>query len=195
MNRLIQAYHFSAQKHTNQRRKDEDKSPYINHPIHVADILSKAGVTDMNIIIAGILHDTLEDTKCDKKELTCEFGDVVSDMVSECSDDKSLHKIKRKQLQIEHTKTASMGAQLVKLADKYSNLSDLMKNPPSKWSKEEIYGYFVWSYCVCKNVWHINDYLRDHLSFLFSNVGILKLSNEELSKALSDYYLCIDNSE
>jgi (p)ppGpp synthase/HD superfamily hydrolase len=58
---FTEALRFASYKHRFQRRKNEDV-PYINHPIEVADFLTKAGVTDYEILSAAILHDTVEDT-------------------------------------------------------------------------------------------------------------------------------------
>ena len=63
MNRLLHATHFVAEKHSEQRRKNCAATPYINHPIEVATHLNRVGnVTDEEILIAAILHDTVEDT-------------------------------------------------------------------------------------------------------------------------------------
>ena len=61
---ILKAAHFAAQKHRGQRRKDEDASPYINHPISVAKIISEIGnVEDPEVLAAALLHDTIEDTE------------------------------------------------------------------------------------------------------------------------------------
>lgn len=98
MQRVIKAYNFAAQKHTNQRRKNVEASPYINHPIEVADLLAQAGVKDKKVIIAGILHDTVEDTDTTYQDLVEEFGEKIADFVMECTDDKSLPKVERKNI-------------------------------------------------------------------------------------------------
>ncbi len=54
---------FAAEKHTFQKRKNGNNVPYINHPLEVTHILARAGITDVNILSAGALHDTVEDTK------------------------------------------------------------------------------------------------------------------------------------
>src|SRR4051812_43832964 len=59
---LLGAIQFAAQKHRSQRRKDEDASPYVNHPIEVAFLLADSGVQDLVTLQAAVLHDTLEDT-------------------------------------------------------------------------------------------------------------------------------------
>ena len=90
---LLKALSFAAYKHKNQRRKDVDASPYINHPIALADILCNEGhVTDIKTICGALLHDTVEDTATTPDELEAEFGKAIRDIVMEVTDDKSLPK-------------------------------------------------------------------------------------------------------
>ena len=132
---LLKAIHFAAQKHRNQRRKDVEASPYINHPIAVAETLWRTGgVRDMITIVAGVLHDTIEDTETTPEELEKEFGGRVRSVVEEVSGDKSLPREKRKHLQIEEARHKSLHAKHVKLADKICNVQDIIKSPPSGWS-------------------------------------------------------------
>lgn len=144
---LLKTLNFAADKHRNQRRKNMDASPYINHPISVADILcNEAHVTDMNVICAALLHDTVEDTETTEEELAIEFGQAICDIVMEVTDDKTIKdKQKRKRLQIEHAADISDPAKLVKLADKISNLRDMVDDPPADWSMERRREYFDWS--------------------------------------------------
>src|ERR1017187_1320670 len=115
MNILIKAMTFAADKHRNQRRKDVEASPYINHPIGLADVLAnEAGIEDERVLVAAILHDTIEDTETTEQELIRLFGQEVADIVLEVSDNKSLPKTERKRLQIEHASTLSRRAKLVK---------------------------------------------------------------------------------
>src|SRR5262245_63737378 len=101
---LLRALHFSADKHRTQRRKDALASPYINHPIEVAHVLAgEGGVTDVTTLVGAILHDTIEDTETTPEELEAAFGPEVRALVEEVTDDKSLPKLERKQLQIERT--------------------------------------------------------------------------------------------
>ena len=95
---LFKALAFSAKKHSKQTRKDIDKSPYINHPIALANILAQRWVIDENVLCAAILHDTIEDTKTTADELRKHFGEKITSIVLEVSDDKSLEKEVRKQL-------------------------------------------------------------------------------------------------
>ena len=144
--KVFQALAFAAHKHRDQRRKDEDASPYINHPIALADILvNEGGVTDHVVLCAAILHDTIEDTETTYEELVVAFGREIADVVAEVTDDKSLDKAERKLLQIEHAAHASPRAKLVKLADKTCNLRDLATTPPADWSDERRREYFDWA--------------------------------------------------
>ena len=113
---FVKAVTFAAEKHRNQRRKDADASPYINHPIALANVLAnEAGVSDSTVLCAAILHDTIEDTETTEDELTTAFGSRVASVVVEVTDDKALEKHVRKQRQIEHAPHISTEAKLVKL--------------------------------------------------------------------------------
>jgi guanosine-3',5'-bis(diphosphate) 3'-pyrophosphohydrolase len=150
---ILGALSFAADKHRHQRRKDKDGSPYINHPIDLANILvNEAGVKDPFVIVAAILHDTVEDTDTTPDELLRTFGPEVSAIVAEVTDDKSLPKEERKRLQVEHAPHASFRAQQVKLADKISNLRDLAARPPATWDLERRRAYFDWSKQVVDGV-------------------------------------------
>ena len=143
---LLQAVAFSADKHRNQRRKDAEASPYINHPIALAHVLAnEGGVQDVTVLCAAVLHDTIEDTETTADELRALFGEQVASVVLEVTDDKSLEKSVRKQKQIEHAPHISPQAQLVKLADKISNLRDILASPPADWSPERKQAYFDWA--------------------------------------------------
>ena len=146
---FIQAVAFAADKHRNQRRKDAEASPYINHPIALANVLAnEGGVQDVTVLCAAVLHDTIEDTETTADELRALFGDQVAAVVLEVTDDKSLDKAQRKQLQIEHAAHISPEAKLVKLADKICNLRDLLVSPPADWSAERKQAYFDWAAAV-----------------------------------------------
>lgn len=149
MQRLISAIAFAAHKHRDQRRKDAAASPYINHPIGLADVLANEGsVVDEAVLIAAVLHDTVEDTQTTQEELADRFGPDIAAIVLEVTDDKSLPKAERKRLQVEHAGTISSRAKLVKLADKICNLRDLAENPPADWSLERKREYFEWAKSV-----------------------------------------------
>ncbi|XP_014245433.1 guanosine-3',5'-bis(diphosphate) 3'-pyrophosphohydrolase MESH1 isoform X2 [Cimex lectularius] len=168
---LIKCVNFSAVKHKNQRRLDKEKTPYINHPIGVANILcEEGGISDPDVIMAAILHDTVEDTDTTFEEIEQHFGHHVRSIVKEVTDDKSLPKQRRKDLQIEHAKGSSYEAKLVKLADKLYNLRDLKRQTPEGWSDERVNEYFKWSSKVVEGLRGTNKNLEDKLDDLFASV-------------------------
>lgn len=144
--RLLRAAAFAAQRHRNQRRKDAEASPYINHPLALAQVLAdEGGVTDITTLCAALLHDTVEDTETRAEELVEAFGERIAAVVLEVTDDKRLPKSERKRLQVEHAAHISREAQWVKLADKICNLRDVLGSPPPDWSLERRREYFDWA--------------------------------------------------
>lgn len=165
---LIKAIAFAAEKHKNQRRKDLEASPYINHPIALASILAnEGGVTDINVLSAAILHDTIEDTETTAEELREQFGEKITSIVLEVTDDKSLDKAVRKLKQIEHAPHASPEAKLVKLADKIANLRDMKASPPHNWDEKRKKEYFDWAKKVIDGVRGSNKQLEDLFDLLY----------------------------
>lgn len=140
---LLTALHFAADKHRMQRRKDPEASPYINHPIAVAQLLTECGVNDAATLNAAILHDTIEDTETSYDELVLRFGRTVADIVMELTDDKSLPKEECKRLQVEHAPHMSRAGALVKLADKTCNIRDMAACPPARWPLQRRQEYFA----------------------------------------------------
>jgi GTP diphosphokinase / guanosine-3',5'-bis(diphosphate) 3'-diphosphatase len=145
---VLRAAAFAAEKHRDGRRKDEEASPYINHPITAAYILVRAGVEDPAVLASALLHDTVEDTHTTVDELEVVFGYEIANIVAECTDDKSLPKLARKQAQIDHAAKLSHKAKLVKLADKIANVNDINGAPPAGWSLERKREYFDWAKSV-----------------------------------------------
>jgi guanosine-3',5'-bis(diphosphate) 3'-pyrophosphohydrolase len=149
VNELVAAIAFAANKHRNQRRKDYEASPYINHPIALADVLAnEVGVEDERILIAAVLHGTIEETETTQQELLRVFGKDVADIVVEVTDDKALPKAERKRLQVEYAAHISRRAKRVKIADKICSLRDIAKSPPADWSLEHKQEYFDWPKAV-----------------------------------------------
>ena len=145
-NDFIKAVAFAAEKHKNQRRKDAQASPYINHPIALANVLANEGdIANKDVLIGALLHDTIEDTETTPEELKAIFGEKIASIVMEVTDDKNLPKAQRKALQIEHAAHASMEAKLVKLADKICNLRDMLSSPPQDWTLQRKRDYFTWA--------------------------------------------------
>jgi guanosine-3',5'-bis(diphosphate) 3'-pyrophosphohydrolase len=143
---FIAATAFAAHKHRDQRRKDAKASPYINHPIALANVLAnEAHVHDVMVLMAALLHDTIEDTDTTAEELKAHFGSSVAHIVEEVTDDKTLKKAERKRQQIVHASSISAQAKLVKLADKICNLRDMNAAPPADWNLDRKREYFDWA--------------------------------------------------
>ena len=158
---ILRATQFAARKHTRQRRKDLAHSPYINHPIAVAAILSvEAGISDLATLQAALLHDTVEDTDTSIEDLKGEFGAEVAGLVAEMTDDKDLPSDQRKALQIEHAPSLSEKACLVKIADKIANLRDVALAKPRGWSQKRCTEYFDWAQAVVNRIPHRHPILQ-----------------------------------
>jgi guanosine-3',5'-bis(diphosphate) 3'-pyrophosphohydrolase len=158
---ILDAAVFAAYKHREGTRKDEEESPYINHPLEVARTLAiEGGVQDDIILAAAILHDTIEDTKTEERELRARFGREVASIVVEVTDDETLPKAERKRLQIEHAHSLSPRAKLVKLADKIANVRDVLYRPPADWSAERREEYVEWARRVVEQLHGVNEGLK-----------------------------------
>ncbi|MBX3325203.1 MAG: HD domain-containing protein [Nitrospira sp.] len=143
---ILKALHFSATKHRDQRRKDVEASPYINHPIEVAELLARVGdIRDLITLQGAVLHDTMEDTETTPEELEALFGVDVRRVVEEVTDDKRLPKAERKRLQIEHAPHLSACAKHIKLADKVSNVRSVTQTPPADWPLTRRLEYLNWT--------------------------------------------------
>ncbi len=160
MSNLLKATWFAAEKHSEQRRKNTAATPYINHPIEVAEYLQRVGgVSDESILIAALLHDTIEDTDTTESEIRDAFGETVLKLVLECTDDKRLEKAERKRLQIVNAPKKSPGAKQIKLADKTCNLLSILADPPSGWSVARQLEYFQWASQVVEGLTGVNNEL------------------------------------
>jgi guanosine-3',5'-bis(diphosphate) 3'-pyrophosphohydrolase len=144
--RILQAAKFAADRHAHQKRKGAVGEPYIGHLLEVADLIANASETlDVNLIVAALLHDTVEDTSTTPEELRDQFGEDAANLVAEVTDDKTLPKATRKALQIEKAPHKSLRATTIKLADKISNLRAILASPPTDWSLERQQQYFQWA--------------------------------------------------
>ncbi|CAG8539369.1 14191_t:CDS:2 [Ambispora leptoticha] len=184
--KLVDTLDFAAKKHSFQRRKDPQQTPYINHPIGVAKLLIDAGINDLATIQAAILHDTVEDTDTTFEELELHFGKEVKDIVEECTDDKTLPKLDRKRLQIETAPHKSNKAEVIRLADKLYNLRDLARATPIGWSIQRVQEYFVWAK-------QVTDGKHFALWYRLKNVETkdflgIKGINEKLEAELDEFY-------
>lgn len=104
------------------------------------------------MVAAGYLHDTIEDVEVSYEDLAGEFGREIADIVLAVTDDKTLPKQVRKELQVEHALHATADQAAVKLADKISNLRSLATTPPHGWSGERLIEYVHWAHRVVSNL-------------------------------------------
>jgi guanosine-3',5'-bis(diphosphate) 3'-pyrophosphohydrolase len=165
--KFLEALKFAAGKHRDQRRKDVLAIPYINHPIEVAYLLwHVGGVRETEILLAGLLHDTIEDTKTTPSEIEAAFGEKVLGYVLEVTDDKRLSKKERKRLQIVQAPNKSDGAKQIKLADKSANIQDIITSPPAGWDIARRNDYLNWAESVVDGVRGVNPDLEAHFDKL-----------------------------
>ena len=142
---ILAAAAYAAEKHSGQKRKGEAGEPYINHLIEVAQLVSSVAPDDPNLVAAALLHDVIEDTSVSAIDLHRRFAQDVTFLVQEVTDDKSLPKEERKRLQVERAAKISARAQIIKLADKISNLRSILTSPPLSWDYERKKQYFEWA--------------------------------------------------
>ncbi|MFM9884667.1 MAG: HD domain-containing protein [Burkholderiales bacterium] len=169
MSLTLRALEFAAWKHRDQRRKDTNASPYINHPIALAAVLRIEGnVDDGTVIAAALLHDTIEDTETTWQELRGAFGEEIAEIVLEVTDTKWLDSATRKRLQVQKALASSRRAKLVKLADKICNLRDILAAPPAKWSLERRQKYFDWAKEVVDRIRGVHPDLERRFDEVFA---------------------------
>ena len=168
LNLVLRAAEFAAHKHRTQRRKDTAASPYVNHPIALARMLSEeGGVHDPVVLAAALLHDTIEDTETSYRELRGEFGAEVADVVAEVTDTKWIGRSARKQIQVSRAAKSSHRAKLVKIADKIANLRDIISNPPADWTEERKRQYFDWAKSLIDRLRGTNEQLERRFYSLY----------------------------
>ena len=168
---ILSAARFAAEKHAFQRRKGEQGEPYVNHLIEVAEMIAKAlPEPDANLIIAALLHDSIEDAGVTAEDIAQRFGSDVAGLVNEVTDDKSLPKQERKRLQIENAPKKSTRAQAIKLADKISNLRSVLNSPPAGWDRERKREYFTWAKRVVDGLESPNPMLKAEFDNIYSKI-------------------------
>src|ERR1700748_2497543 len=97
---VCEAAELAARRHNGMARKGRGNEPYINHLAEVANLLATAtSGADAELVAAGWLHDTIEDTGTTREELAQKFSERVASLVVECTDDMSLPKAERRRLQ------------------------------------------------------------------------------------------------
>ncbi|MGZ4844023.1 MAG: HD domain-containing protein [Candidatus Angelobacter sp.] len=173
--RILGAARFAAEKHAQQKRKGENGEPYFNHLLEVAELVAASSRDlDVELVMAAFLHDTVEDTGVTLPELEEHFGQDVAALVAEVTDDKSLPKEIRKQLQVQNAHKKSARAQTLKLADKISNLRSIVASPPVGWNLERKRQYFEWARQVVSGLAAPNPYLKAEFDKTYQLISLLK---------------------
>ncbi|MFM2124169.1 MAG: hypothetical protein RL328_620 [Acidobacteriota bacterium] len=172
---ILEAALFAAERHAQQKRKGAAAEPYVNHLLEVAHLASVAlEEPDPSLIVAALLHDTIEDVGVTAEELSKRFGADAASLVLAVTDDKSLPKAERKRLQIEHAHKLSKRAQIIKLADKISNLRSLLSSPPAHWDEERKRQYLQWA--------------KDVVAGLTAPSPVLKEEFDQTCQRLGDFW-------
>jgi GTP diphosphokinase / guanosine-3',5'-bis(diphosphate) 3'-diphosphatase len=168
-NVFIESLKYASERHASQRRKGCDQVPYINHLIKVAEILYTIGnETDLELLSAALLHDILEDTPTSETELREKFGDRIAGLVAEVTDDMSLTYEDRKRFQIKKSLTISEDAKKIKIADKISNIQDVLSLSLT-WSNRRKRQYVDWSMKVIENCRGVNENLENAFDEIAKN--------------------------
>jgi (p)ppGpp synthase/HD superfamily hydrolase len=145
--RLVsEAAELAARRHNGMARKGRGSEPYINHLAEVANLLSAAtDGADAELVAAGWLHDTIEDTETTREELAERFSDRVAALVVECTDDMSLAKVERRRRQVTDAPHKSEAAKLIKIADKISNIGARVHRDPNAEERDDLLDYTDWA--------------------------------------------------
>ena len=142
---VLAALVYAGRIHNGQRRRDAPGSPHLKHVVQVVSLLTGAGISDRTILIAAAVHDVLRDSDTEPEVLQQEFGADVADLVVELSADSVLSRVDRLEEMPKRVKDFSDSAQLIKLAEKISNLRDLYEHAPIGWSRQRRRDYFDWA--------------------------------------------------
>ncbi len=199
LQRLTSAIHYASMQHGNQRRKNKASLPYITHPLEVMNLLSQAGTTDVDVLIAGVCHDLTEDVRNpdgsekSRDDLIQVIGARAAGFVFECTDDKKLTKVQRKQLQLEHASTASFEAKCVKLGDKLSNTMGIKQDSP--FEKVEERGYLFWTLAIVRACGDIHPIYSRLIQLLRDDHNVEFTTEQALQTELTTYYKNIDESD
>jgi guanosine-3',5'-bis(diphosphate) 3'-pyrophosphohydrolase len=157
---VSEAAELAARRHNGMARKGRGNEPYINHLAEVANLLAAAtDGADAELVAAGWLHDTIEDTDTTAEELAEKFGERVAALVVEVTDDMTLPKAQRRQRQIEDAPHKSPGAKLIKIADKISNIRARILANPTPDERDDLADYTGWAERVVAGCRGVNAWL------------------------------------
>jgi (p)ppGpp synthase/HD superfamily hydrolase len=127
IDRLSKATVFACQKHAGATR-DDGITPYAVHPIRVMENLRRlCGEREEAVLIAALLHDTIEDAAVTYDDIAAQFGEDVAGLVAELTNDNRLPKARRRAEMMKHLSDLSPRAKRIKLADRLDNVVDLTR--------------------------------------------------------------------
>src|SRR4051794_4958803 len=159
---ISEAAELAARRHKRMMRKGQDNEPYANHLAEVANFLAIAtNGADAELVAAGWLHDTLEDTETTTEELSARFSDRVASLVIECTDDMNLPKAERRRRQVVDAPRKSADAKLIKIADKISNIGARIRSNPTAEQRADLIEYTDWAEQVVAGCRGGNAYLDE----------------------------------
>lgn len=168
------AYRFAKECHKGQFRKGSPR-PYINHCMEVARILNKFGYSE-EIIVAGLLHDTVEESEITLEDLRREYGEEISNLVKYVTEDKSpgLSWTKRKVMYIKNLTDAPEGSVVVSAADKLHNVTEILQD----WLKVGDAVFLRFSEGKEKQKWFHRSLTEMYFvrSLFFENNSLLKMT-------------------
>ncbi|MHC2275942.1 (p)ppGpp synthase/HD superfamily hydrolase [Bradyrhizobium diazoefficiens] len=143
---ISEAAELAARRHNGMARKGRGNEPYVNHLAEVANLLARAtDGADAELVAAGWLHDTIEDTETTREELAQKFSERIASLVVECTDDMKLPKAERRRRQVVDAPKKSAGAKLIKVADKISNVGARIHAAPTTEERDDLADYTGWA--------------------------------------------------
>lgn len=135
---------FAAKAHIKKKRKGKMGISYIYHPINVANNLAKAGIDDIETLLAALLHDVIEDTPYTEDDIAREFGESVAKLVVGLTDLSNVPKSERRKEQIERAKSYDYRLANIRVSDKIDNLHSIV-DLEAPWPKDKINEYVAFS--------------------------------------------------
>lgn len=153
---IAEAVEFAADAHAG-KQGDDGRTPYFNHLAEVAAFCARREPFDPVLVAAAYLHDTVEDTGVTEELIRERFGDAVTDLVMEVTDPPGLKGKERRQRQVDHAATSSERAKLIKIADKTSNVAELVDRPAKDETAKGMQKYLDWARAVVEACRGVDD--------------------------------------
>ena len=183
---IRQAYELAREMHGTQMRKDG--SPFITHPLAVAQIVAEELHLDSESIIAALLHDTIEDTSATHEQIAKLFSPTVADLVEGVSKLTRVHYTSKEEEQMENLRKMLMAMSkdirviLIKISDRLHNMRTMEYQTPEKQKQKsfetmEIYAPIAHRLGMQKMKWELEDLSLKYLD---------PISYREITEALDE---------